>query len=159
MTITCTGNDAEGHSYHFGMPPTDWKLPKGYMIKMARYPGQFAEIVSNSWVEPWTGKGLPPAGTKCEVLNRAFENAEWEMCTVLFLGKHRILYDSESCYERVGNIEDLKFRTIRTPEQIEEDERDKAAADMHKLFYSANDTGKEAMFRLYDAGYRKQAPQ
>lgn len=157
MTITCTGNDAEGHSYHFGMPPTDWKLPKGYMIKMARYPGQFAEIVSNSTTEQWTGEGLPPAGTVCEIKGCMSHYLIWNKVTVFAVRGKTVFFDMED--GRWGKTDSHEIRPIRTPEQIAADERDKAAADMHKLFYSANDTGKEAMFRLYDAGYRKQAPQ
>lgn len=161
MTITCIGSDVEGHSYHFGMPPTNWKLPKGYMIKMARYPGEFAEVVSNLKAEPWMGEGLPPVGTVCEtVCGGIIRKVE-----VLALTDTNILVRD------IGGLEDGRewlhchtspgsrtWRPIRTPEQIAADERETALAEMVKI---AKDQGPSSnqyqdMGAIYDAGYRKQ---
>lgn len=110
----------------------------------------------------WRGPedGLPPVGLEIEVLNSGFANAAWEKCTILFIGKHVILYDSESCYERTGRIENLKFRPVRTPEQIAADERQTA---IDQMLSDAQRPGNHMMSRfhaedLYDAGYRRVQP-
>ena len=46
MTITCLASTSEGNTYYFDIPPSKWKLPPGFMIKMARYPGEEAEVVA-----------------------------------------------------------------------------------------------------------------
>lgn len=104
----------------------------------------------------WNGEGLPPAGTVCEVLNAELDNPAWEKCTILFTGKHRIVYASDSCYERVGYVIGLKFRRIRTHEQIASDER-AAAVDAMVVAtgYPGSSIAKEVSQKLYDAGYRK----
>ncbi|BBP82429.1 hypothetical protein PHLH8_20710 [Pseudomonas sp. Pc102] len=98
----------------------------------------------------WTGDGLPPVGTVCEVFNPELHRSEWEKCTVLFVGKHRIVYDSESCSERFGYVDDLEFRPILTAEQIAQKQLDEALQDIEQLY----DSGGPAA--VYDAGYRKQ---
>lgn len=104
----------------------------------------------------WTGEGLPPVRTVCEVLNRGLHNPAWEECTILFCGKHRILYDSESCCERVAFIQDLEFRQIRTPEQIATEEREH---ELNRMVATVSmlDKGwaRKVCAGLYDAGYRK----
>jgi len=74
----------------------------------------------------WTGGGLPPVGTVCEVLNSALDRPEWERCTILFMGKFKAVYESESCHERVADVSEdwmISFRPLRTPEQIAAEER------------------------------------
>lgn len=107
----------------------------------------------------WVGEGLPPVGAVCEVLNNELNNPVWETCTILWVGKYRVIYDSESCNERVGFIEDLEFRAHRTPEQIAADEREK---EVNRMVATAQmlDKGwaRKVCESLYDAGYRKVAP-
>ena len=172
MTITCIGSDENGHTYHFGTPPTDWKLPKGYMIKMDCYPGKFAEVVSNLKTEPWTGEGRPPVGVICEM--SLFASNEWELCTPVHYLEQPIDHSDqvvvyqdslggEVCYVLdppcSGSIE---FRPVRTPEQIAADERAGAIDKLVEFFvnYYGNPKGSEQYLlicrSLHDAGYRKQ---
>ena len=113
----------------------------------------------------WTGEGLPPVGTVCEVLNNELHSPKWELCTILFTGKYKVVYDSESCSERASHIETAHFRPLRTPEQIAAEERDKAIED---LYFTINwNEGRETWAfisserkadyaKAIDAGYRKQ---
>jgi len=74
----------------------------------------------------WAGEGLPPVGTVCEVLNNTLDQPEWERCTILFMGKFKAVYESESCHERVADVSEswmISFRPLRTPEQIAAEER------------------------------------
>jgi hypothetical protein len=101
--------------------------------------------------------GLPPVGTVCEVLNNALgQSAQWEKCTILFMGKFKCVYDSESCRERIGNVDltgDVHFRPLKT-------ERERAIEDILDIYHNGDDIGqidnvKELATALYDAGYRK----
>jgi len=112
---------------------------------------------------PWNGEGLPPVGVVCEALNTELSSPEWERATILYVGKHRVMYDSASCNERVGFIEDLKFRPIRTPEQIAAEERDRKARSMYELIYFAShskwenlpDTLRETFRLAIDDGWQR----
>lgn len=149
MTITCTGNDKDGHSYNFGMPPTDWKLPKGYMIKMDSYPSRFAEVVSNLKIEPWNGEGLPPVDLPCQW--HSDSQTGWQDVIVLaYSGESAWIQPKEKPSIIVGNP--ANFRPIRTPEQIAADERNNAIAAMMQKVVTA--TPHDCAL-LYDAGYRK----
>lgn len=97
----------------------------------------------------WSGDGLPPVGTVCEVLNNTLDRTEWERCTILFMGKFKAVYESESCHERVADISEswmIGFRPLRTPEQIAAEE---ALRDIELLY---SEGGPAA---VYAAGYRK----
>ncbi len=125
-----------------------------------RFKEQALEIIQRPSTPSWSGEGLPPVGVVCEVFNRELSNPEWEKCTILFAGKHRFLYDSESCAERCGYIENLEFRPVRTTEQIAADEREAAIKEMMSHIYACLprecwDESGPACFALYDAGYRK----
>lgn len=110
----------------------------------------------------WTGEGLPPAGTVCEVLNNTLDRPEWERCTILFMGKFKAVYESESCHERVADVSEdwmISFRPIRTPEQIAADERRAAILEMKgHLSFSDYREAEQHCAALYDAGYRKVTP-
>lgn len=106
--------------------------------------------------EPWTGEGLPPVGTVCEVLNNEVSGPEWERCTILYSGKFRIMYDSESCYERVGFIDNLKFRQIRRPDQIAAEKREADIEELRMLLSKVACDDYHAAVAMIDAGYRKQ---
>lgn len=175
MSITCIGSDENGHTYHFGTPPTDWKLPKGYMIKMDCYPGKFAEVVSNLKTEPWTGEGLPPVGTVCEwagctfapedpkepdlhigdhvKIIAHFKDGEFDLGAFTFNPQ---IHNPDRGTAWVNQGSHGCFRPIRTPEQIAAEERDKAidemAQDLGKFFSNP----KVSARTIYDAGYRKQ---
>lgn len=106
----------------------------------------------------WTGSGLPPVGTRCEYQNSL---GSWFPVEITAIAKKGICFvqverDGENYVCQVSS----KFRPIRTLEQIETDERDKAIAEM---VYGAcgcdQSDGTTTAFvicgLLYDAGYRK----
>lgn len=116
--------------------------------------------------EAWSGEGLPPAGTVCEVLNNTLDRPEWERCTILFMGKFKAIYESESCHERVADVSEswmISFRPLRTPEQIAAEERDKAIDMMMADYEFTVGSCTHQLFRhqaerLHEAGYRKVNP-
>lgn len=107
----------------------------------------------------WSGEGLPPAGTVCEVLNNTLDRPEWERCTILFMGKFKAVYESDSCHERVADVSEswmISFRPLRTPEQIAAEERRAAILEMKgNLSFSDYREAEQHCAALYDAGYRR----
>lgn len=111
----------------------------------------------------WAGEGLPPAGTVCEVLNNMLDRPEWERCTILFMGKFKAIYESESCHERVADVSEswmISFRPLRTPEQIAAEEREKEVDQMVEdsstgLLFTAKKICRSHAVALHNAGYRK----
>ncbi len=96
------------------------------------------------------------------MLNNTLDRPEWERCTILFMGKFKAIYESESCHERVVDVSEswiISFRPIRTPEQIAAEERREAILEM-KGFLSFSDyrEAERHCADLYDAGYRKVTP-
>jgi len=71
-----------------------------------------------SWYDYDKGEAvsLPPVNTECLVFNHDLgKSAEWEKCTILFIGDFKCVYTSESCKERVGDIDTigkLEFRPL-----------------------------------------------
>lgn len=139
-----------------------WLKP-GHAVRVSRGEPDWREddhaddlIATSAIKRPWSGEGLPPVGVVCDVFNRELSNPEWEKCTILFAGNHRFLYDSESCAERCGYIENLEFRPARTPEQFAADERERFAQELVAAMGKGG--GPNALYqarRMYDLGYRK----
>lgn len=106
---------------------------------------------------PWDGNGLPPVGTVCEVLNNTLDRPEWERCTILFMGKFKTVYESESCHERVADVSEdwmISFRPIRTPEQIAAEQERSSIKEMADII-SRKIADSQAAQALWDAGFRK----
>lgn len=102
----------------------------------------------------WSGEGLPPVGVVC-MANGYQVVIVAHHCN----GIHAIYAESE--YDGLLYYgEPNEFRHIRTPEQIEADERGAAVKDMMSHIYACLprecwDESGPACFTLYDAGYRK----
>ncbi len=104
--------------------------------------------------ESWDGQGLPPVGTVCEVKHR---DIGWVRCEIVAHKSfscggltHAIAWIDENTLDQ---SQGLRFRQLRTPEQIAAEEREKAIEEM--CFAEETLTVKQAK-ALYDAGYRRQ---
>jgi hypothetical protein len=122
---------------------------------------------------PWTGEGLPPVGTVCELSERVLladsDTSDWfEAGTKVEVGGHA-RFDGATgpvCAICVvdenftGTLTEGCLRPIRTPEQIAAEERDKASVELavilagHDQHIAVRDI--EMAKYLYDAGYRKK---
>lgn len=104
--------------------------------------------------EPWNGTGLPPVGTVCECRVRAGE--DWVGCEVVaHHGHYAIAYVDENTVMLSSGI---RFRPIRTPEQIAADEREAAIEEMYQIYKNSPGLAtQQGMAALYDHGYRKQS--
>ena len=116
----------------------------------------------------WTGTGLPPVGTVCEV-----DYCEkWCRCEVIAHFQQRKGIVAAFTVNLGDGVKALDafgaeyFRPIRTPEQIAKEERKKAIEKMEPIAADAwrNCQGGDDMITcicvaLYDSGYRKtEAP-
>lgn len=115
----------------------------------------------------WTGEGLPPVGTVCEFKSghSQFPELSWSEVRIVSHdsqgGRDFAVFASMSGYGGCSNPAD--FRPIRTPEQIEADEREESieqmepvAAEAWRNCQSGDDMITVICRALYDAGYRKQ---
>lgn len=110
--------------------------------------------------QPWTGEGLPPVGTVCEI--RAHRLNDWSKAEIKFAYRNVVVWDwvgepsiSGLCTAYAHAIE---IRPIRTPEQIAADERDRA---VREVYDSCNGQGRSVLEMLgeaYDAGRKQVAP-
>lgn len=104
----------------------------------------------------WTGEGLPPAGTSCEMRRADYVNVGWQKIEFIFAGSKKAFFRDEQGHEWSRPLSDLKFRTIRTPEQIAAEKRDAAIKEMQRLVGSCNTF---PFAELYDYGYRLQVAE
>ena len=110
--------------------------------------GRESEVEKNDWLS--TMDGLPPAGAECEVMNPQLDNAQWEKCKILYMGKFICVYESESCLERSGNhdLYNIQFRPLKT-------EKEKFVERLVLIMNdNTNATFTEISGILYDKGLR-----
>ena len=135
-----------------------WYHPDGYRI-----------IQSRPTTPSWSGEGLPPVGTVCEL--RVHKLTEWSAAKIEFAYRNVIVWDwvGEPAVNGLctAYAHDVEFRPIRTTEQIEADEREaaieRACSDIEKqmegfnvqLSYSL--AIRATIEAMIDAGYRKQS--
>ncbi|HHM6453857.1 TPA: hypothetical protein ACRNLW_004968, partial [Pseudomonas aeruginosa] len=104
----------------------------------------------------WDGQGLPPVGTVCEVKHR---DIGWVRCEIVAHKSfscggltHAIAWIDENTLDQ---SQGLRFRQLRTPEQIAAEEREKAVGDM-AMSIQGVPYQYPTLYALYDAGYRRQ---
>ncbi|MCG3026784.1 hypothetical protein L7Q76_03905 [Pseudomonas aeruginosa] len=109
----------------------------------------------------WSGQGLPPVGTVCEVLWNE-SRLEYLKAKVFGVNEHgqpifrfeegpkKFEYQADPLRTASGT---QVFRPLPTPEQIAAEEREKAIEEM--CFAEETLTVKQAK-ALFDAGYRRQ---
>ncbi|HEP9454404.1 TPA: hypothetical protein VDV69_006180 [Pseudomonas aeruginosa] len=106
--------------------------------------------------EAWDGQGLPPVGTVCEVKHR---DIGWVRCEIVAHKSfscggltHAIAWIDENTLDQ---SQGLRFRQLRTPEQIAAEEREKAVGDM-AMSIQGVPYQYPTLYALFDAGYRRQ---
>lgn len=114
--------------------------------------------------EPWTGAGLPPVGTVCEVQASHIQDGYWTEIEILAHAKHDEDDALLVCQLEDGCRTDMdgviyapeRFRQIRTQEQIEAEERDKALSHFAYILYRDVGMDRRDAELLWNKGYRKQ---
>lgn len=109
----------------------------------------------------WTGEGLPPVGTVCEVVPHnsqwGFDTIEPRRCTILAHHADFVWLDTGVPGTPISTRTDkVDFNVIRAPEQIAAEDREKAI-DVMVAESPLLDKGWSRLVcaGLYDAGYRK----
>ncbi len=108
---------------------------------------------------PWSGDGLPPVGTVCEIKRASFPS--WEKVKILCIGVHRVFFHDDQGTEQSRFYREMEFRPIRTQAQIESEGRDAAIDEMSGWAGVTGldmDRERRILGRLYDAGYRLVKP-
>jgi hypothetical protein len=89
----------------------------------------------------WTGEGLPPVDMEVEAYYSRDNRPDWKPFKLKYMGEEVLVFDSgdgEVCRE-TEFISTLKFRPIRTPEQIAAEEREaKARAMWHAIYFNTD---------------------
>lgn len=149
-----------GDSWVFSIDWADWSVTPGCFIASP---------------SPWTGEGLPPVGTVCEINMKAsadrhavdverYQSHIGE--EVEIVAHHDIGGGCSAAVYAIRNgfafeyhsLVEGNFRPIRTPEQIAAQARTEAIDDMVKAL-GMDSAGTAEYIRcglIYDAGYRKQ---
>ena len=104
----------------------------------------------------WNGEGLPPVGTVCEWEHEA-NKGNWYKAEIKYIGSAYVIVADLAGFEQHYYLRSMKFRPIRTHEQIAADEREAAIKEMIEDA-GRPDTAKtrDQAQLLYDAGWRKQ---
>lgn len=105
----------------------------------------------------WDGVGLPPVGTECEINHTKMG---WVRCEIIARkhmsdgGKtHAIAWiDGDTLDQSQG----IRFRPIRTAEQIAAEERYAEIESLRVLLSKVACDDYHAAVAVFDAGYRKQ---
>ncbi|MBX6715044.1 hypothetical protein ISF18_31970 [Pseudomonas aeruginosa] len=140
----------------FSKRPSDYMSREGYEGEGEDGPYHvFSEYWE--WIDkPWDGQGLPPVGTVCEVKHR---DIGWVRCEIVAHKSfscggltHAIAWIDENTLDQ---SQGLRFRQLRTPEQIAAEEREKAVGDM-AMSIQGVPYQYPTLYALFDAGYRRQ---
>ena len=106
--------------------------------------------------QSWTGEGLPPVGIEFEFTTN--DGYNWHRGSMLFSDSQVVLLNGYQLFK----IEDpdLGFRPIRTPEQIEAEERNAAQKEIEHIILTAFNLDKVTAAGIAgviaDSKYRKQ---
>lgn len=124
------------------------------------YPSPISECIERpKKQDSWDGSGKPPIGIECEVRF----NDVWSICKTL--AYHQVSDTAVAVHFLDGSNSLFwcaTFRPIKTAEQLAEEEKVAAIAEMQSVVMSASgctvSTISEclAIVALYEAGYRKQ---
>lgn len=168
------------HARDCGWPSPDWyKVSNGVlMVVSCGEPWEESEYSSLDKIpgvqerpsEAWTGTGIPPVGAVCEIQH---ESLGWTRCEIV---AHKVM-DSTGVAMAIAWIDantldqsqGIRFRPIRTQEQIEAEERERAINEIEEILRDARfeaEPGQAApeLARIYaealhQLGYRKQGEQ
>lgn len=110
----------------------------------------------------WSGEGIPPSGTTCEMRRADYVNVGWQQIEFLFAGSKKAFFRDAEGHEWSRPLSDLKFRSIRTPEQIASEKRIAAInwmeidAGMCATAFDGDPEARRWIENLIDKGWRKE---
>lgn len=115
-------------------------------------------LIRRPITQPWTGDGLPPVGTVCDVTPH---NTIWGFSVVDTYGCTVLAYHDDFVWVDIGTpgvpvatrIDKVDFAPIKTHAQIAAEERDAAIEEIEDMI--AGFSYRKCAELVYDAGYRK----
>jgi hypothetical protein len=99
----------------------------------------------------WTVEGPPPVGAECEFSD--WKKEDWKRGVVRYMSAVTAVIEIGDNHEQIAHPTTLRYRPIRTPEQIAAEVRSKAIDAMCCLTLEKITVHSAGL--LYDAGYRK----
>lgn len=120
------------------------------------FANDYVDANKSRYTKEWSGEGLPPVGTVCEHKHLH----DWKKVEVFavkpnYNGSQTALFTYESgCWG--GCAEPSLFRPIRTPEQIEAEDRKRVEEEIQRICVDGENNGVPFFKALFEAGYRKQ---
>lgn len=123
-------------------------------------------LVERRPAKAWSGYGLPPVGTVCEILSTPEPNGLWCKGIILYISNSSCVWAWDiNQIDLCANTFDMQFRPIRTPEQIAADQRlhdirnvcTAISKTLDGLHESQELTAVMIIEAMLDAGYCKQA--
>lgn len=130
--------------------------PGGGYIAIADLPNHTAIITERP--KPWSGEGMPTAGTVCEV--KGIPHGEWGKAIIMFSSDYVLVWDwfdqPAAQGRNTAYSHAVEIRPIRTLKRIAAEEREKAIFQMQNLIEESDKHGGfDQLGVLYDAGYRR----
>lgn len=153
------------HYYHGSSTPwrdlsgEKWKWFSGNSWHCSGYPSSeimddYSDRMTEKPSSDWNGEGLPPAGIDVEF--RVAGDERWIEGEVLYSSLYTVVISGNG-FEHVHHPKAVKFRPVRTPEQIA---AEKECAEIKELAMAtglrAGAGQMEVARAIYKAGYRKQ---
>lgn len=128
-------------TFEFDFDCAYFKNQHGDTVNRAQYE---TALAASQKVE-WDGNGLPPVGTKCQIIISEGELGE---CEILFVGESLLVWRQDSTYqEGSGYHRHMKFRPIRSEADKKRKEAKHAIAELCR---SSSSNGHSADL-IYDA--------
>ncbi|WP_278439503.1 hypothetical protein [Pseudomonas oryzihabitans] len=123
----------------------------GWLEKDHIEPYRLNQLVARP-AAPWSGEGLPPIGSVCEMLSHGEEESEWIEVQILahtkINGEDHAVFQYEE-HVGTGSVQGSCFRPVRTDQ---ERGVDLVLSEIEALYAEGGSAA------IYDAGYRKVDP-
>lgn len=135
----------KNHLRQYGKVSQYWNIERGWSEKGWQYPDDLSTMPRLIARPVWDGESTPPVGTVCEMTfdDGKFSWGYWLKTKVLCYGNTMVFVSQETDRKSgewlEGSIKaaGMKFRPIRTPEQIAAEERNSAQKDIKQIILSS----------------------
>lgn len=135
-----------------GCAPLVWT---GMWCKAFQFAKREHKCIKRPTAPSWSGEGLPPVGTECELHHETWGNNIWQKVTVKYASNEYFI-TADVAGEQHWHSRNTLLRPIRTPEQIAKDERDKAIDEIRRELMPADEYVAELILdAITRLGYRK----
>ena len=132
-----------------------WLASEGWTTKGWQYPNDLSTMPRLISRPAWDGSGRPPAGVKCE--HQCFGCSGWTAATVIAYGAKKTFYRDEHGHEWSRLSDEIKFRPIRTPEQIAAEQYERDAEEIAKILSGLDGADNTFIAKtLLDCGYSRK---